>query len=258
MAWIYSTGAINFMSGQGSTRKMFSDFCIDLYSGTPPANADAAAPGVKLARISVGSNAIATLNSVAQISTLVLANRTSGNTVKVNVTVDGVGPTTYTYTFASGVDTSDLIAAVNVARWLDGNVPQIVCVPYAGLSIAVRCQIAGLSLTLADGSGTTAVTITSLQAASRSGIYTLQFGPPTAGVIQKTADVWSGVGLATGVAGYGRLVMPNDDGQLTSTEIRAQGAVSTSGAEITMSNTTITLGATSTIDGASITKVTGA
>jgi hypothetical protein len=257
MAWIYSSGAVAAMMGAMSYRHLWSDFVLDLYGGvTPPATADAAATGTKLVRITVGSNALTTTYSVAQIYTAVLANRTAANTVKFNVTVDGVGPTTYTYTFSAS-DSSDLIAAVNVARWLKLNVPQISAIAYAGLSLVIQ-GLPGLSVTIADGSGTTAVTVTSIQASSRSGIYTLQFGPPVSGVINKTSDVWSGVGLATGVASYGRLVLPTDDGALTSTEIRAQGAVATSGAEITMSNTTITSGATTTVDAANITKPTGA
>ncbi len=259
MAWIYSTGAINALSGGWATRKVFSDFVLDIYGGsTPPASADAAATGTKLCRITVGSGAVtSTMRSTAQAYTGVMANRTLANTVKINVTVDGVGPTTWTYTFAAG-DSSDYIAARNVARYIEDNVPQIQAIGYAGLSIVFKCKIDGLALTLADGTGTTAITITSLEANSRTSIYTLLFGAPAAGVISKNSDVWSGVGLVTGVATYGRLVLPTDDATLSSTQIRAQGAIATSGSEITMSNTTITLGATSTVDGASITKVTGA
>lgn len=260
MAWIYSTGAVNFRSGNGSSRKMWNDFVLDLYGGaTPPASADAAAAGQKLARITVGSGAVTTtMRSVAQIDTLVPANRTNANTVKVGVVVEGLAKVTYTYTFVTAVDSSDLIAAINIARWLEDNVPQLQCIGYGALTIAAKCKIDGLLITLTDETGTTAITVTQIQAYSRASIYTLQFGPPALGVISKTSDVWSGVGLITGVATYGRLVLPTDDGTLSSTQVRAQGAISTSGAEITMSNTTVTLGATSTVDAASITMPTGA
>jgi hypothetical protein len=182
MAWIYSTGAINILSGGWPTRKLFNDFVVDIYGlATAPANADAAVTGSKLFRATVGSGAVtAAMRSVAQTYTAVMANRTNGNTVKFNVTVDGVGPTTYTYTFATAVDSSDVIAAANVAKWLEDNVPQLQCVPYAALSFGIKCKIDGLACTVADGSGTTAVTVTQVQAASRSSIYTLQFGPPVA------------------------------------------------------------------------------
>ena len=260
MSWIYSTGAINALSGKGGTREIFQDFALDLYSGTPPASADALATGQKLIRVTVGSGAItATMRSTPQTYTLVIANRTNSNTIKSVITVDGVGPTTWTYTVSTAViDSTDALLTLNFARYLEDNVPQIMCVPYAALSIAVKCRIDGLALTMTDGGGTTALATTSILAASRSSIYTLLFGPPTAGVISKNSDVWSGVGLIAGVVGYGRLVLPSDDGTLSTTQVRAQGAVATSGAEITMSNTTITVGATSTVDGASITKPSGA
>lgn len=261
MSWIYSTGAINLMSGGWPTRKAFSDFVLDLYGGSaPPASADAAATGTKLCRITVGSGAVtATMRSTSQIYTAVAADRTNANTIKLNITIDGVGSTTWTYTIATaGFDSSDLLLAVGIARYLEDNVPQIQAIAYAGKSLVIKCKIDGLALTVADGSGTTAITVTSLQSAARASIYTLLFGPAVAGVISKSSDVWSGVGLVTGVATYGRLVLPTDDATLSTTQIRAQGAVSTSGAEITMSNTTITLGATSTVDAASITKPSGA
>jgi hypothetical protein len=198
------------------------------------------------------------MRSTAQVYTGVMANRTNANTVKINVTVDGVGPTTWTYTFVTATDSSDVIAARNVARYIEDNVPQIQAIVYAGLSIVFKCKIDGLTLTLADGTGTTAITITQVEAAARTSIYTLQFGAPAAGIISKTSDVWSGVGLVGGVATYGRLVLPTDDATLSTTQIRAQGLVATSGAEITMSNTTVTVGATSTVDAASITMPTGA
>ncbi len=259
MAWIYTTGARNYLSGGSNTRKMFSDFVLDLYNGTAPATADAAATGSKLVRITVGSGAVtSTMRSVPQVYTLVAANRTNANTVKSTITLDGVGPTINTYTFATAIDDSDIHAAVNIAYWLETLYPALQCTPYAALSLVVQCKIPGLALVMTDGGGTTALATTEIHAYSRASIYTLQFGPPTAGVISKTADVWSGVGLIAGVAGYGRLVLPTDDATLSTTQIRAQGNVATSGAEITMSNTTITVGATSTVDGATITKPSGA
>jgi hypothetical protein len=259
MAWIYSTGGINILSGGVSTRKAYSDFVIDLYNGTAPASADAAATGSKLCRITVGSGAVtSTMRSVPQVYTLVAANRTDTNHIHPVITLDGVGPTTNLYTFAAAVDDSDIHAAINIAYWLETLYPALQCTPYAALSVVVQCKIPGLALVMTDGGGTTALTTTEIHAASRASIYTLQFGPPTAGVISKTSDVWSGVGLIAGVAGYGRLVLPTDDGTLSTTAIRAQGAVATSGTEITMSNTTVTVGATSTVDGATITKPTGA
>jgi hypothetical protein len=68
------------------------------------------------------------------------------------------------------------------------------------------------------------------------------------GVLSKAADVWSGVAGATGTASYFRLVVNTDTGVSSTTEIRLQGTVGTTGADINMSTVTITSGATQTID----------
>jgi len=70
-----------------------------------------------------------------------------------------------------------------------------------------------------------------------------------AGVLSKQTNTWDGVAVATGVAGYFRYCADKTDpGTATTTEVRIQGAVATSGAELNMSNTSITSAATTTID----------
>jgi hypothetical protein len=84
----------------------------------------------------------------------------------------------------------------------------------------------------------------------------VRFGAPSGGAIAKDAAVWSGVAVATGTAGYFRIQRFNDDGSLDSSNLdypRLQGSVGVSGTEMTLSNTTITSGATQTIDTATIT-----
>ncbi len=68
------------------------------------------------------------------------------------------------------------------------------------------------------------------------------------GVLSKNADIWSGVASATGTASYFRLVVNSDTGVLSTTEIRMQGTVGTSGADINMSSVSIVSGATQTVD----------
>jgi len=83
----------------------------------------------------------------------------------------------------------------------------------------------------------------------------LNFGAPSAGVLPKeTPGVWSGVCLADGTAGHFRFYA-NDvvQGANATTAIRMDGAISTSGAEINMSNLAMVLGGTTTIDGFNIT-----
>jgi len=78
----------------------------------------------------------------------------------------------------------------------------------------------------------------------------LEFGDSASGIIAKaSAETWSGVASATGTAGYFRLLgNPTDNGALSTTLPRIQGSIGTSGADLNMTSTTITSGATYTID----------
>lgn len=82
----------------------------------------------------------------------------------------------------------------------------------------------------------------------------LDFAAPAAGVMTKdSGEVWSGVGLAgagTGTtAGWFRHCGNPDDNQGVSTTLpRIDGRISTSGAEMSLSNLTIVEGASTTID----------
>jgi hypothetical protein len=96
---------------------------------------------------------------------------------------------------------------------------------------------------------TTGTLLVTINTSTGSG-YNLYFlNTAVAGVLSKSANTWDGVAVATGTAGYFRYCASTSDANGTSTtEIRIQGAVSTSGAELNMSSTSITSAATTTID----------
>jgi hypothetical protein len=72
---------------------------------------------------------------------------------------------------------------------------------------------------------------------------------PLDGEIEKNAEVWSGLGLAGGIASWFRLIAnPTDTGGISSTLPRMDGSVGISGADINMPNTTITVGNAYTVD----------
>lgn len=105
-------------------------------------------------------------------------------------------------------------------------------------------------------SGTLLVSITLGSGAFAYGAaaYGLEFGTASSGVIAKDSGVWSGVATASGTAGWFRLTAnATDAGALSLVLPRIDGAIGTSGAQLNMSSTTITLGATTTIDTFSIT-----
>jgi hypothetical protein len=77
----------------------------------------------------------------------------------------------------------------------------------------------------------------------------LEAAVTSAGRIDIEADeAWSAVGLANGTAGYYRLVTNSDDGTtLSTTAVRIDGTVATSGGDATMTSTTVATGAPFTI-----------
>lgn len=77
------------------------------------------------------------------------------------------------------------------------------------------------------------------------------------GTISKDANVWSGVATSTGTATHFRLVVNTDTGVLSTTQIRIQGTVGTSGADLNMSSVAIVVSATQTIDTFSMTVPAG-
>jgi len=82
----------------------------------------------------------------------------------------------------------------------------------------------------------------------------LQFGAPASGVISKNADVWSGVGLANGTAGWWRLYGNAYTTGLSTTAIRIDGSCATSGGDLNMASLAVTTGATTTIDSFAVTQ----
>lgn len=78
----------------------------------------------------------------------------------------------------------------------------------------------------------------------------LEFGTAASGAISKaSSETWQDTGIAAGTAGYFRFVgNPTDAGAASTTLPRIDGSVGTSGADLNMSSTTITVGATYTID----------
>jgi len=77
----------------------------------------------------------------------------------------------------------------------------------------------------------------------------LEFGAAANGAISKNSELWQDTGIASGTAGWFRLCgNPVDNGAESTTLPRVDGTVGTSGADLNMTNTSITVGATYTID----------
>ena len=82
----------------------------------------------------------------------------------------------------------------------------------------------------------------------------LNFDDPVDGACAKAAaEVWSGVASATGTAGWFRFYANDRTTGADTDHARFDGSVSTSGAQLNMSSTSITAGATTTIDSYKVT-----
>jgi hypothetical protein len=256
-----STGLRNWLLGYGSMREVFADCVLKIYSGTAPASADDAVTGVLLATITKASGTVDTdkYNATAlserstckHIGLTLDGDHASGDTVIINVNYNGAGAVSHTYTNTD--DAGDNFAVRDmVVRWLNKNFGYLMAVggDTDDNLIWVRARIPGDTLVIADNGGTITVTVDDGVAAARSNC--IYFAAPSAGAMSKATETWSGVIATTGVAGYFRIVEPEDDGTLSTTQRRAQGTVATSGAELNLSTTSLVAGTTLTIDSYSI------
>lgn len=100
--------------------------------------------------------------------------------------------------------------------------------------------------------GTLLFTVTVGSSAWSAGAFAngLEFeDDPLSGEMEKNSEVWSGVAVATGVAGWFRFFAnPTDGGTASTTLPRIDGSVGTSGADLVMASTNIVTGRTYTID----------
>lgn len=69
------------------------------------------------------------------------------------------------------------------------------------------------------------------------------------GVLAKASgEVWSGVNVAGGTATFYRHIAVGDTGAASTTQARVQGSIGVSGADMNLTSTTLSNGATQTID----------
>lgn len=244
MAFKLSTALQNWMLDFSSLRKAFENAVIKIYSGTAPTYANDAATGVLLCTISKASGTVS------------LDEEGTNKITQVTVTA----PNTSTTVSLGGVafNVNALSATLSVINTAIALAEKINDTSYD--CVAVASGTDGILYVMSRIDGETFATVGTLNTSVSDKIAavdsdTLSFlSLAVAGVLSKNADTWSGVNVATGTAGYFRMVTSGDTGVLvTTTEKRLQGNISTSGAEMNLSNLNLTLGATLTVDSFTIT-----
>lgn len=140
------------------------------------------------------------------------------------------------------------------------------------LSVAMRTALLGSSSfkNIFDGgfldlySGTMPATADTSESGTKlvgitvdGGATGLSYGTAAAGVILKNSDVWEGEGLVTGEAGYYVFYDSNHETGASPTYPRFMGTIGLSNADLIMSDLTVTLGLTTSIETWSIGLPTG-
>jgi len=89
---------------------------------------------------------------------------------------------------------------------------------------------------------------------SASGTGGITFGTVGSGVLPKSAGVWSGLVGTAGICGWGRMYDINHTTGSNGTAVRMDFSIGVSGSDMVMSNTSLEVGATLTIDQAQFTE----
>ena len=244
----YSTGLRNFVARSGSYKDALQGGKIKIYTGSQPASADDAPTGTLLVTITDASGAH-TSETLASGS----VELTGGSSGSVNtITVDGIDILGGAITYATSLaNTAALVAAAINANQAN---PGYRAAVLSGSTITIYARQG----TGAEANGlvvaSTVTTITKTDSNMASGVDSangLKFGDAASGILSKlSTQTWSGVTAVTGTAGWFRFEGPvADSGLLDSagSQIRLDGAISTSGQQLNMSSTSFTAAATQTI-----------
>jgi len=227
---------------------------IGIYSGTQPASADAATTGTLLVKITNNGGAFTAGAYQATDDDNVCASQsvTSG----VNMTLNGAGAGTLGVGYhvsISSATTEDLSTAVfritgtgnndeAIVEYIEGgnNATVYTANTFKTVSEIYPRKPAAFSSNVKVGYGIT------------NGLY---LGLAASGAIAKhTSQIWSGVGIADGTAGWFRFYgAATDAGGISTILPRLDGRIATSGAELNLSNTSIVVGAAQSITAFSIT-----
>lgn len=242
-----STGTRNALGSALGFAGAFNKASINIYSGTQPATADAAATGTLLGTVTLSSLAL-TKETQASATITVAGASGSINTVTVgglNIIPDGA------VAFRTDADTTatDLNTAINRNGMFTSTV--------SGAVVTVKPRPGAGATFNAVALATTVTTLTATSSGNLTGgvsaANALSLGDPVTGVIGKPSTaVWSFNGVAAGTAGWFRFVgSVSDAGSLISAApylCRVDGSIGTSGADMNLSNITIAIGAPNTID----------
>ena len=242
-----STQLRNNIVGSTGVAASFSGGVIDVYSGTQPATADSAATGTLLGRVSIAST---TYVAETPASATITLTGSSGSINTLNIGTFNIIPlgavafitdlTTTATALSDAINSNGIYRATSVGAVVTVTAPPGTGDAHNGLALAatVTTMTATSSGNITGGVDATAG---------------LTFGVPASGTVSKSG-VWSFNGVAVGTAGWFRMkASAVDDNLATTTLVRLDGSIATSGADMNLSNITIAVSAPTTIDSLTIT-----
>lgn len=263
-----SSGAVDFISSEGSIAQALQNGRLYFFSGTQPSSADTAsgstAPLVEFTEASATYTAETRATFTIFLGTTGTGNLTALTVGGVNILpADSAGaPVAIALTgsaAATGVlicdainsyrdMASDFKATVNGSGLVTVTAPKNSGVQFNGVTVAYSksgtadLQINGGTSVLVGGGGATA------GVAAANGLK-FTFPNASAGVLVKGSAAWTGVAAVSGTVGWFRFCGDGTSHNTTSTTaIRFDGIVGTSSADLIVSSTSITSGATQTIN----------
>lgn len=247
----FSTGFRNAVMQKGSWKEFFNECVIYIYTGAQPASADTGATGTLLATITKASGTFTA-------STLSTRKRdrvkvTVGTATEVyTVTING---TNYTYTMAAADDASAIAEGLVKALRACVDIIPMAVTGETNKCVMVEAKFAGESYSIEVSTTASIGSIVASVELANSRYVGLHWGSVSAGVIAKeSAYAWSGSCVAAGAAGYFRISENSDTPANTSTTaIRVDGNIGTSGADLIVGTTTVSIGTPLTIDSGNFT-----
>lgn len=256
MAISRSTGLVNFVATHGSVRQAVSNCRIHIFDGTMPSGADAA---------DTGSGAVAALATLT-LSGLAFTQETrpkwrftmTGSSGSVDsIKIGGVEqlPAAINFDTSLANTASLIVAAINnnyafpdyTAEVTGGGSDEVnIYGPYSSGSSLNSLVLAVTATTLVTAEANSgSVEVTGIDAVNACNWQYV----PSVGVLSKESTAWSGTVDTTGTATWFMIATDNDNGQSSSTTARRIiGSVGTSGADLNLSSTSLTAGASVTIN----------
>ncbi len=228
--------ALNSVRGHGTITKSLKGGIGHVYSGTQPASADAAATGTLLGKVTAsgGTYAWGSYQTTDRDGVCLSSSPAAPGTITLNgITAGTLGVGYYVSIYGTGNESAKIFRITGTGDDDEAVIEYIKTVTEVYVSAATAAAVeVGYGIT--NG---------------------LMWNVAASGAITKhSGQTWQMIGIAAGTMGYVRWMgAATDDLGISTTLPRIDMRIATSGAELDASNTTVSVGGTSTFDAVTIT-----